>query len=73
MGKLWDVGILGQGGGEGGGEGGRGRLSEVEKKATVSAFARRRLGVVMTRIGMGETVQAVGPILLPPTKETKQC
>ncbi|KAI9724908.1 MAG: Small subunit (SSU) processome component [Candelaria pacifica] len=50
--KLWDMGILGTGGG------GRGKLSEVERKVTVSAFCRRRLGVVMTRLRMCETVQA---------------
>lgn len=33
------------------------KLSEVERKVTVSRFARRRLGVVMTRLGMAENVQ----------------
>jgi U3 small nucleolar ribonucleoprotein protein IMP3 len=33
-------------------------LSRVEKDLTVSAFARRRLPVVMTRLRMAETVQA---------------
>lgn len=33
-------------------------LSSVEKDVTVSAFARRRLPVVMVRTGMVETVQA---------------
>ena len=51
--KLWEIGVLGTGGG------GRGKLSEVERKVSVSAFARRRLGVVMTRLRMCETVQAV--------------
>ncbi|KAF2102096.1 hypothetical protein NA57DRAFT_34359 [Rhizodiscina lignyota] len=50
--KLFDMGILGTGGG------GRGKLSDVENKVTVSAFARRRLGVVMTRLRMAENVQA---------------
>ncbi|OCL13394.1 alpha-L RNA-binding motif-containing protein [Glonium stellatum] len=50
--KLFDMGIVGTGGG------GRGKLSDVEHKATVSAFARRRLGVVMTRLRMADTVQA---------------
>ncbi|KAI9812613.1 MAG: Small subunit (SSU) processome component [Pycnora praestabilis] len=50
--KLWSMGILGTGGG------GRGKLSEVERKVGVSAFARRRLGVVMTRLRMADTVQA---------------
>lgn len=50
--KLWDMGILGTGGG------GRGKLSDVEKKVTVSAFARRRLPVVMQRLRMAETLQA---------------
>ena len=63
LGKLWDVGVLGhvsagEAGGGGGGSTSRGKLSDVERKVTVSAFARRRLGVVMTRLGMGETVQA---------------
>lgn len=35
-----------------------GTLSSVEKQVTVSAFARRRLPVVMTRLRMAETVQA---------------
>ncbi|KAJ9648855.1 U3 small nucleolar ribonucleoprotein imp3 [Coniosporium apollinis] len=52
LGKLWDMGILGTGGG------GKGKLSDVEHKVTVSAFARRRLGVVMTRLRMADTVQA---------------
>ncbi|KAI9738805.1 MAG: Small subunit (SSU) processome component [Cirrosporium novae-zelandiae] len=55
--KLWDMGLLGRAGGEEGGEGGKAKLSEVERKLGVSAFARRRLGVVMTRIGMVQTVQ----------------
>ena len=33
-------------------------LSSVEHKITVSAFARRRLAVVMTRLKMADTVQA---------------
>ncbi|KAA6413306.1 MAG: u3 small nucleolar ribonucleo imp3 [Lasallia pustulata] len=52
--KLYDMGVIGTAGAGGGG----GKLSEVEKKVTVSAFARRRLGVVMTRLRMAETVQA---------------
>ena len=50
--KLFEQGILGTGGG------GRGKLSDVEHKVTVSAMARRRLAVVMTRLGMADTVQA---------------
>lgn len=34
-------------------------LSRVEREVTVSAFARRRLGVVMVRNGMVENVPAV--------------
>ncbi|KAF2147017.1 uncharacterized protein K452DRAFT_314265 [Aplosporella prunicola CBS 121167] len=49
--KLEDLGILGSG------EGSR-KLSDVERRVTVSAFARRRLGVVMTRLRMADTVQA---------------
>ena len=52
--KLYDMGILGTAG-----AGGRGKLSEVEKKVTVSSMCRRRLGVVMTRLHMADTVQAV--------------
>ena len=48
--KLYDMGIIGTGGG------GKGKLSDVERKVTVSAFCRRRLGVVMTRLRMAETV-----------------
>ena len=50
--KLHDMGLLGIGGG------GKGKLSDVERKITVSAFCRRRLGVVMTRLRMAETVSA---------------
>lgn len=46
--KLYDMGVLSQ----------ASRLSEVEHKATVSAFARRRLAVVLTRLRMAETVRA---------------
>jgi U3 small nucleolar ribonucleoprotein protein IMP3 len=50
--KLWDLGILGTGGG------GKGKLSDVENKVTVSAFARRRLPVVMQRLGMADHLQS---------------
>ncbi|KAL9109037.1 MAG: hypothetical protein Q9227_006277 [Pyrenula ochraceoflavens] len=50
--KLFSIGILKQSRSQGAG------LSNVEKDVTVSAFARRRLGVVMVRIGMVENVQA---------------
>ena len=46
--KLYDMGILSQGT----------KLSEVERKVGVSRLARRRLGVVMTRLGMADTVQS---------------
>lgn len=49
--KLEDLGILSTGTGSR-------KLSDVEHKVTVSAFARRRLGVVMTRLHMADTVQA---------------
>ncbi|KAL8975957.1 MAG: hypothetical protein Q9177_006947, partial [Variospora cf. flavescens] len=45
--KLYDMGILSEGV----------RLAEVERKVGVSRLARRRLGVVMTRLRMSETVQ----------------
>ena len=51
--KLYDMGILGAEG-----AGGRGKLSEVEKKVTVSSFCRRRLPVVMSRMGMADTLTA---------------
>ncbi|PNS16096.1 hypothetical protein CAC42_4497 [Sphaceloma murrayae] len=57
MEKLWDIGILGTGGG------GKGKLSDVENKVTVSAFCRRRLGVVMTRLRMAETVSAANKFI----------
>ncbi|OAX78017.1 hypothetical protein ACJ72_07679 [Emergomyces africanus] len=50
--KLWAMGILKQSREQGAG------LSRVEKEVTVSAFARRRLGVVMVRMGMVENVPA---------------
>lgn len=40
----------------GSGGGGKGKLSDVENKVSVSAFARRRLPVVMTRLRMAENV-----------------
>lgn len=46
--KLFDMGILGS----------KSKLSQVEHGATVSAFARRRLPVVLTRLHMAETIQA---------------
>jgi U3 small nucleolar ribonucleoprotein protein IMP3 len=46
--KLYDMGILSQ----------ASKLSEVERKLSVSRLARRRLGVVMTRLGMADTVQS---------------
>ena len=48
MDKLYDMGILSQ----------RTKLSEVERKLGVSRLARRRLGVVMTRLGMADNVSA---------------
>src|SRR5438045_4116353 len=39
------------------------KLSQVEHGVTVSAFARRRLPVVMTRLRMAETVQAATTII----------
>jgi len=55
--KLFDMGLLGTGGG------GKGKLSDVERKITVSAFCRRRLGVVMTRLRMAETVSAANKFI----------
>lgn len=55
--KLFDLGVLGTGGG------GKGKLSDVEHKVTVSAFCRRRLGVLMTRLRMAETVSAANKFI----------
>jgi U3 small nucleolar ribonucleoprotein protein IMP3 len=49
--KLFDLGVLGTGGG------GKGKLSDVENKVTVSAFCRRRLPVVMQKLGMAQTLE----------------
>lgn len=49
--KLWQMGILKQSREQGAG------LSAVENDVTVSAFCRRRLGVLMVRIGMVEHVR----------------
>lgn len=46
--KAYDMGIIST----------TSKLSAIENGATVSAFARRRLPVVMTRLRMAETVQA---------------
>ncbi len=50
--KCWALGVLGTGGG------GRGKISDLEHKITAAAFARRRIPVVMTRLGMADHVQA---------------
>ncbi|KAF1356644.1 U3 small nucleolar ribonucleo protein imp3 [Delphinella strobiligena] len=55
--KLFDMGIIGTGGN------GKGKLSDVEHKVTVSAFCRRRLGVVMTRLRMAENVTAANKFI----------
>ncbi|RQM08024.1 hypothetical protein DH86_00001346 [Scytalidium sp. 3C] len=49
--KLYDMGILPS-------TAANAKLSSVEKSVTVSAFARRRLPVVMTRLRMAEHIQA---------------
>lgn len=46
--KLFDMGILNN----------KDKFSGIEHHATVSAFARRRLPVVMTRLHMADTIQA---------------
>lgn len=47
--KLYDMGVLSS----------ASKLSGVEHGATVSAFARRRLPVVMTRLRMAENIVSV--------------
>ena len=47
--KLYDMGVLNT----------TAKLSEIENKLTVAAFCRRRLGVVMHRLKMAESVSAV--------------
>ncbi|PVH73033.1 alpha-L RNA-binding motif-containing protein [Cadophora sp. DSE1049] len=54
--KLHDMGILPS-------NAANAKLSEVEKNVTVSAFCRRRLPVVLTRLRMAETVQAATKII----------
>jgi U3 small nucleolar ribonucleoprotein protein IMP3 len=49
--KLWAMGILKQSREQGSG------LSAVERQVTVSAFCRRRLGVLMVRSGMVQDVK----------------
>lgn len=51
--KLWRMGVLKQSREQGAG------LSRVERDVTVSAFCRRRLGVLMVRSGMVENIKAV--------------
>lgn len=51
------MGILGQGGHN------TGKLSDVEHKVTVSAFARRRLPVVMTRLRMADHIQGATKLI----------
>jgi U3 small nucleolar ribonucleoprotein protein IMP3 len=51
--KLYDLGLLPT----------TSKLSAVENSVTVSAFARRRLPVVLTRLRMAETVQAATTII----------
>ncbi|KAG7288637.1 hypothetical protein NEMBOFW57_004991 [Staphylotrichum longicolle] len=51
--KLYDMGVLST----------KSKLSQVEHNVTVSAFARRRLPVVMTRLRMAETVQAATKLI----------
>lgn len=51
--KLWRLGILKQSREQGAG------LSRVEREVTVSAFCRRRLGVIMVRTGMVENIKTV--------------
>jgi len=51
--KLYDMGVLNL----------ESKLSDVENKLTVAAFCRRRLGVVMTKLKMAETVSAVSGLI----------
>ncbi|KAG0652268.1 U3 small nucleolar ribonucleoprotein imp3 [Hyphodiscus hymeniophilus] len=54
--KLHDMGILPS-------SASTAKLSEVERNVSVSAFCRRRLPVVMTRLRMAETVQAATKLI----------
>jgi len=56
--KLHDLGILNVNASASTTDYSGAKLSDVEHKITVSAFARRRLAVVMTRLQMADTVQA---------------
>ncbi|KAL8743770.1 MAG: hypothetical protein Q9190_003917 [Brigantiaea leucoxantha] len=51
--KLYSIGLLSQGT----------QLSEVERSITVSKFCRRRLGVLMTRLGMEATVSGASKLV----------
>ncbi len=54
--KLHDMGILPS-------TASTAKLSEVEKNVTVSAFCRRRLPVILTRLRMAETVQTATKLI----------
>jgi len=41
----------------------KGKMSEVETKVTVSAFCRRRLAVIMTKLKMAQTVKAAAMLI----------
>lgn len=45
-----------------------GKMSDIEKKITVSAFCRRRLAVMVCRMKMAETVKMVSPSSLYSTR-----
>ncbi|KAI5288126.1 Small subunit (SSU) processome component [Ascosphaera acerosa] len=64
--KFFDMGILKQSREQGAG------LSAIEKDVTVSAFARRRLGVVMKRLKMAENVATVSTIYTQAVKYIEQ-
>jgi U3 small nucleolar ribonucleoprotein protein IMP3 len=50
--KLYDMGLLGTGGG------GKGKLSDIEHKITVTRFCCRRLPTVMHRLRMADSLPA---------------
>lgn len=52
LGKCYDMGLVDIGN----------KMSDLLSKVTVSSFARRRLGVVMVRLKMSETVKQVSLI-----------
>ncbi|KAH9819011.1 hypothetical protein DFH28DRAFT_1122579 [Melampsora americana] len=61
--KLYDLGLMDGNGRTDDSNGGK--MSDIQKKITVSAFCRRRLAVMVCRMKMSETVKMVISELVP--------